>query len=233
MTQEQYKKIKDDFRIYYNQTIFPTLLRLERQRKALSLIFILAILATLSIGYLALTAQIPTLMLLLWVPLSSLGVIGYDQIEKFRAKFKPRIVKLILDFIDKKIEQGTTRRQLEIEQRIQAYELEVMTLEGKASETKQQLYYKIEQRLDNIGRQLETGIETNEINETRIRVAKLTIEVKDIKLKIINAKKHPDRDSGKRIQEMEEQLVRVEKQINELNLTLAEGLDHWAPSTSS
>ena len=225
MTRQQYKKITDDFRIYYNQAIFPTLLRLERQRKGLSLIFILAILGTLSIGYLALTAQIPTLMLLLWVPLSSLGAIGYYQIERFRSKFKPRIVNLILDFIDKKLEQGTTRRQQEIEQRIQAYELEVTILEGKVSETKQRLYYKIEQRLDNIGRQLETGTEANEINEARIRAGKLTAEVKDIKVKIINAKRNPDRNSGQRIQEMEEQLIKVEKQIKGLNLTLTEGLE--------
>lgn len=225
MTQQQYKKIIDDFRIYYNQDIFPILSRLERERRLLSLSFILAIVGFMVIGYFSITAKVSTIVLLSWIPVVGIGFWVFRQIQRFRMKFKPRLVNLILDFIDKKIEQGSTRRQQEIEQRIQAFDLEVNMLKRHISETKQKLYYKIEQRLEDIARQLETGVDTEEIDVVKTRVMKLGEEVKSLKTKIANARKNPDKNSQQRIEEMEEQLLKVEKQLKALNLTLTEGLE--------
>lgn len=88
------------FRLYYNQSIFPALLELEQQRKRLIFLMVASLLFLIVFGYMVVKAHIPALTLFLWIPVfvyaSYLGL----QIQHFRSAFKPKIVNLILDFID-------------------------------------------------------------------------------------------------------------------------------------
>ncbi len=90
----------EDFRKFYNHTIHPELMRMERQRIRLLRLFlfssiILAGIVVLEIylGELALTLAL-TFPILLY-----LFYIAY-RIQRFRNTFKPNIINLILDFID-------------------------------------------------------------------------------------------------------------------------------------
>ncbi|HHM20520.1 MAG TPA: DUF3137 domain-containing protein [Bacteroidetes bacterium] len=90
----------DNFRIFYNQTIHPELMRLDKERKrmlrriffSLVILFgVMALLWVLHIIEVGLVAIIP------------FGLYLYRQIRgigRFRKDFKPRVVRLILDFID-------------------------------------------------------------------------------------------------------------------------------------
>ncbi len=100
ITQYEHHERMDKFRIYYNETIYPELVILERERRKLILLMFGALIIFLALGYLAVEAHVPALTLFLWVPVIAYGsYIGY-RIGTFRDNFKPRVVDLILDFID-------------------------------------------------------------------------------------------------------------------------------------
>jgi hypothetical protein len=90
----------ENFRLYYNRTIFPVLLELEKERKRLVWRMSGALCFLIVVGYLVIYARIPALTLFLWFPVlvyaSYIGI----QMQRFRSVFKPKIVNLILDFID-------------------------------------------------------------------------------------------------------------------------------------
>ncbi|MCB0525608.1 MAG: DUF3137 domain-containing protein [Saprospiraceae bacterium] len=89
-----------DFRLFYNQTIHPELLHLEQRRlrlirllgvSILLLLFVLALQIYLSIFFVSLLLS---LLVGFWI-----AYIGF-RIQVFFREFKPRIVALLLDFID-------------------------------------------------------------------------------------------------------------------------------------
>lgn len=88
------------FRLFYNNTIQPELIRLERMR--LQLISLMVFSALLLTGVIALEFYLNLLFvtLLLAVPLSLFIAYLFARIDQFRRTFKPRVVRLILDFID-------------------------------------------------------------------------------------------------------------------------------------
>ena len=96
-----------EFRLFYNHTLHPELLRMERKRKrllsllALSTIFLFLIIALQF--YVHIVAV--TLILLILVGFY-IAYLVY-KIQEFKITFKPNIVRLILDFIDDDINYGT------------------------------------------------------------------------------------------------------------------------------
>lgn len=90
----------EEFRIFYNHTIAPELLRLERSRIRLVslLVFSLGVLAlTLTLQF---YLNVLAVTLIISIPTALLLVYVLAQIEQFRRNFKPKIVRLILDFVD-------------------------------------------------------------------------------------------------------------------------------------
>ena len=225
MTKEQYQKTIDKFRLYYNTTISPELLKLEKRRKRMSNIFFLTVVLFLIIAYLLIIAKVPALTLFALIPITVLGTMTYYRIKAFKAEFKPKIVQLILNFIDEEIEAGNDRRLLEIEQRIQAYNTQINQLEKDVSRTKQKLYAKIEQRLDDITRNIESGMEHEVIDVVKERVTLLEEELEDIKQKIRHAIAKPDGNSQKRISDMEADRLIIEQKLQTIKLTFEEGLE--------
>ncbi|MBI5914768.1 MAG: DUF3137 domain-containing protein [Bacteroidetes bacterium] len=90
----------ENFRLFYNQTIHPELLRLDKhRRRLLRLIFFSAVLMVgavalvywLSVFFVAMLAAIP-----FGIHIS----VVVARVRRFVADFKPKVVKLVLDFID-------------------------------------------------------------------------------------------------------------------------------------
>ena len=97
----------DEFRIYYNHTIHPELLRLERQRLNLLGLIVLSSLLLTAIFIAELYLNILVITLILMLPIGVyIGYLAY-RIRKFVLTFKPNVVNLILDFIDDSLNYGT------------------------------------------------------------------------------------------------------------------------------
>jgi hypothetical protein len=127
ITQYDLSERMNKFRMYYNESIFPALLDLEKERKRLVWLMSGSLFFLIVFGYMVVKAHIPALTLFLWIPLfiyaSYLGV----QIQNFRSAFKPRIVNLILDFIDtgkKREEPNPIYAHMEAAQRGLRYDYE-------------------------------------------------------------------------------------------------------------
>lgn len=96
-----------EFRLFYNHTIHPELLRIERKRKRLLLLLFLSIIFLIGLTILDIYVDI------LVVTLCFLGFLGFYiafilyGIREFVITFKPKIVNLILDFIDNEVNYGT------------------------------------------------------------------------------------------------------------------------------
>lgn len=90
----------EDFRVYYNHTIHPELMRMERQR--LRLLRLLAISAVLLAGALVVEMYLNILVLTLFmsIPVAFYIIYLVYKAQQFRRTFKPQVVNLILDFID-------------------------------------------------------------------------------------------------------------------------------------
>jgi hypothetical protein len=90
----------EEFRLYYNQTIQPELLRMERERLRLVVFMAVSLLLITGVIVLELYIDVLLLTLMLSIPLGIYVVFLWRRMEEFRQRFKPRIVRLILDFID-------------------------------------------------------------------------------------------------------------------------------------
>ena len=95
-----------EFRLFYNHTIHPELLRLERKRKRLLLLLTLSIIFLVGLTILDIYVDIliVTLFFLIFVGFYIAYIIY--RIRDFVISFKPSIVNLILDFIDDEIIMG-------------------------------------------------------------------------------------------------------------------------------
>lgn len=97
----------EKFRIYYNHTIHPELMRLERKR--LRLLLLLGLSVFLMAGVIVIQFYINILPVTLSLFLL-LGVYAFFLLYRIRAfvkEFKPKVVNLILDFIDDGVNYGT------------------------------------------------------------------------------------------------------------------------------
>ena len=97
----------DEFRIFYNKTIHPELLRMERLRiRLLRLLFFSSIML---IGIISLEIYLQLLVITLFLSLPIIVLIFYlaYRIRRFRKTFKPNIMNLVLDFIDDGLNRGT------------------------------------------------------------------------------------------------------------------------------
>ncbi len=99
----------DEFRIYYNHTIHPELMRLERRRIRMLLLLLVSIIALVGLVILELYIGILALTLTLMIPIALfIGYLAY-RVRKFIQTFKPNVVELILDFIDDGLNYGTLK----------------------------------------------------------------------------------------------------------------------------
>lgn len=90
----------NDLRHFYNHTIHPELMRMERQRHHLLAVMGFSFLSILGIIILQFYLNIIVLTLVLVFPLVFYISHIFNEWEKFRATFKPKVVTLLLDFID-------------------------------------------------------------------------------------------------------------------------------------
>jgi hypothetical protein len=90
----------EEFRIYYNHTIHPELLRMERQRLQLLRLLLFSCFILLAVLLLEFYLDILALTLFLAIPLGGYVFYLLYRVRLFRQNFKPNIVNLVLDFID-------------------------------------------------------------------------------------------------------------------------------------
>jgi hypothetical protein len=90
----------EKFRLFYNQTIQPELRRLDKYRLRLLRVMFFSALIMAGVGALLMYLDVLVIALLAMIPFGIyISYLGY-RIRKFVQEFKPRVVKLILDFID-------------------------------------------------------------------------------------------------------------------------------------
>lgn len=89
-----------DFRLFYNQNIHPELLHLEQQRRRLVRLLGLSVLLLAGVVAFQIYIDIFTLTLFLLIPVAMWVSYLAFRIRVFFKEFKPRIVGLLLDFID-------------------------------------------------------------------------------------------------------------------------------------
>ncbi|MEO1260415.1 MAG: DUF3137 domain-containing protein [Bacteroidota bacterium] len=90
----------DEFRIFYNQTIHPELTRLDKQRLSMLRRIFFSLLLMTGVAILIFMIEILVVALIAAIPFVIYISYQFRKIRKFRADFKPRVVELILDFID-------------------------------------------------------------------------------------------------------------------------------------
>lgn len=90
----------EQFRIYYNRTIYPELVRLERQRRRLLRLVFTSALVLTGLIVVALYLRILALGLVLLLPIAAYIAYLLFRIRKFIRTFKPHVMELVLDFID-------------------------------------------------------------------------------------------------------------------------------------
>ncbi|MFT6019638.1 MAG: hypothetical protein ACI9CQ_002440, partial [Saprospiraceae bacterium] len=96
-----------EFRIFYNHTIHPELVRMEMKRKQLLWLFLLSIFLLIAVIGLDIYLGAFAFALVLMIPLGLWTSFLLYRIQRFRSTFKPQVVDLILDFVDDDANFGT------------------------------------------------------------------------------------------------------------------------------
>ena len=96
----------DEFRLFYDHTILPELLRMERLRKRLLFLLTISALAIAIVVVILLYFGATMLSFFLVLPFSFYLSYLLYRIQQFRLKFKPNVVNLILDFMDNSVNYG-------------------------------------------------------------------------------------------------------------------------------
>ncbi len=96
----------DEFRIYYNHTIHPELMRMEQRRRNLLWLFFISFVLLVGLIIFELYINILVITLLAIIPISLYLTWLVYQAQQFRQKFKPNVVRLILDFLDDSMNYG-------------------------------------------------------------------------------------------------------------------------------
>jgi Protein of unknown function (DUF3137) len=102
-----------DLRQYYNHTIHPELRRMERRRHQLLMTLWLSFMAILVIVFLQFYIRIIVLTLVLIIPLVLYVTYIFNEWESFRTTFKPRVISLLLDFIDNDVTYNVPLKYIE------------------------------------------------------------------------------------------------------------------------
>ncbi len=102
-----------DFRVFYNQNIYPELANLERRRQRLIRLLGLSAFLVAGIGAIQLYLGIFLVTLMLFIPVGLWIPFLAHQVRVYYLEFKPRIVGLILDFIDNDVNYRQLRYQPE------------------------------------------------------------------------------------------------------------------------
>lgn len=97
----------DEFRIFYNHTIHPELLRMERKRKRLLWLLVGSALVMIFVLFLGFYINIVVITLIIALMIGLFMSYLWHRIQQFIQTFKPNIINLILDFIDDSINYGT------------------------------------------------------------------------------------------------------------------------------
>lgn len=92
-----------EFRIYYNRTIHPELMRLDRQRRRLLRLIFFSSIILIALILFELYLNILVITLTLMIPIGLYIFYLVQQVQKFRLNFKPKVVNLILDFMKESI----------------------------------------------------------------------------------------------------------------------------------
>jgi len=90
----------EEFRLFYNHTIHPELMRLEKKRKQLLLLLLFSVFLFIGIIVLEIYLNVLALTLFFMVPLGAYVAFILYKIQRFIITFKPHVVDLVLDFID-------------------------------------------------------------------------------------------------------------------------------------
>lgn len=98
-----------DFRLFYNQSIHPELLHLEQRRRRLVRLLGLSVLLLVGTILVQIFIQIFIITLFLLIPLGLWMAYIAFRIQVYYQEFKPRVVGLVLDFIDNDINYGAFR----------------------------------------------------------------------------------------------------------------------------
>lgn len=99
----------EDFRLFYNQTIHPELLRLERKRRRLLFLFAVSVLMFWVAVFIQFYLNVLVISLVLFIPIGTYLTYLVYSIQRFKSTFKPHVVNLILDFIDDGLNFGTLK----------------------------------------------------------------------------------------------------------------------------
>jgi len=97
----------ENFRIYYNQTIHPELMRMERSRRRLLRLIFFSCLALAALLGFQFYIGILFLSLLLMLPVAAYLFYLLYRVRKFVQTFKPNVMNLVLDYIDDGLNRGT------------------------------------------------------------------------------------------------------------------------------
>jgi len=101
----------DQFRIFYNRSIYPELFRLERRRLRLLRLIALALALLFGAIVLHVYLRLLALTLLLTIPLSLYITYAVYRIYRFIHTFKPRVMQLILNFLSEQRNIGDLHYQ--------------------------------------------------------------------------------------------------------------------------
>ncbi|MEM1123024.1 MAG: DUF3137 domain-containing protein, partial [Bacteroidota bacterium] len=96
-----------EFRLFYNHTIHPELLRMERKRRRLLVLLFVSILFLIGVTILDIYVDILVVTLFFLVFIAFYIAFILYRIRQFVITFKPNIINLILDFIDDEVNYGT------------------------------------------------------------------------------------------------------------------------------
>ena len=99
----------DEFRLFYNHTIHPELIRMERVRKRLLLLLGVSLVAVIGFVFVLLLFKATIIGFFLVLPFGFYMFYLVYRVHEFRLQFKPKIVGLILDFIDDSVNYGTLK----------------------------------------------------------------------------------------------------------------------------
>ncbi|MBK9492890.1 MAG: DUF3137 domain-containing protein [Haliscomenobacter sp.] len=103
----------DKFRIYYNHTIHPELMRMERKRIRLLRLLILSGLLLLGVVLFEFYVNILLFTLVLAIPIVFYLLFLSYRIRKFLQTFKPNVMKLVLNFLQEEPNIGQLKYEPE------------------------------------------------------------------------------------------------------------------------
>lgn len=102
-----------DLRQYYNHTIHPELKRMETKRHNLLMTLWLSFMAIMGIVFMQFYFKNIVLTLVLIIPLVLYVSYIFSEWESFRTTFKPRVITLLLDFIDNDVTYNVPLKYVE------------------------------------------------------------------------------------------------------------------------